>query len=40
MDLRKIGLEGMDWIRLAQNRGPVAGSSKHGEKPSVSIKCE
>jgi hypothetical protein len=37
-DLREIGWEGLDWIRLAQVRGPVARSSEHGTEPSGSIK--
>jgi hypothetical protein len=32
MDLREIGLDGMDWIDLAQDRD-------HGNEPSGSIKC-
>jgi hypothetical protein len=28
----------VDWIQLAQNRGPVAGSSEHGEETSGCIK--
>jgi hypothetical protein len=28
----------VDWIHLAQDRGPVAGSCEHGNEPSVSIK--
>jgi hypothetical protein len=29
----------MDWIRLAQDRAPVAGSCEHGNGPSGCIKC-
>jgi hypothetical protein len=32
MDLREIGLNGMDWIDLAQAR-------EHANKPSGSIQC-
>jgi hypothetical protein len=33
MDLREIEWEGVDWIHLAQDRGPVAGSCEHGNEP-------
>jgi hypothetical protein len=33
MDLREIGLRGVDWIHLAE--GPVAGSCEYGNEPSV-----
>jgi hypothetical protein len=39
MNLRGIGLSGMDWIHLAQNMGPVEGSCEHGSEFSGSIKC-
>jgi hypothetical protein len=39
MDLRGIGWYGMDWIDLAQDRGPMEGSCKHGNVLSSSIKC-
>jgi hypothetical protein len=29
---------GVDWIHLAEDRGPVAGCYVHGNKPSGSIK--
>jgi hypothetical protein len=29
----------MDWIDLAQDKGPVEGSYEHGDEPSVSLKC-
>jgi hypothetical protein len=29
MDLREIGWNDMDWIDLAQDRGPVKGSREH-----------
>jgi hypothetical protein len=29
----------MDWIRLAEVRGPMAGSYEHGNGPSSFIKC-
>jgi hypothetical protein len=38
IDLRETGWDGMDWIDLAQDRGPLEGSCQHGE-PSGSIKC-
>jgi hypothetical protein len=39
----KMGLTGIkwdrvDWIDMAQNRGPVEGSCDHATEPSVSIK--
>jgi hypothetical protein len=37
MDLRKLGWEVVDWMHMAQE-GPVAGSCKHSNEPSVSIK--
>jgi hypothetical protein len=39
MDLREIGWDGMDWIDLAQDKGPVDGSCEHGNEPSGSVKC-
>jgi hypothetical protein len=39
MDLREIGLEGVDWIRLAQD-GPVAGCCECGDEPSGSCAME
>jgi hypothetical protein len=39
MDLRDIGWGGMNWIDLAQDRGPVEASCEHGNEPSGSIKC-
>jgi hypothetical protein len=38
IDLREIGWDGMDWIDLAQDRGPVEGSCGHANEPSGSIK--
>jgi hypothetical protein len=38
MNLREIGWDGMDWIELAQDMGPVEGSSEHGDEPSSSLK--
>jgi hypothetical protein len=35
MGLREIGVDGMDWIDLAQ--GPVEGSCEHGNEPAVSV---
>jgi hypothetical protein len=39
MDLREIGSDGVDWMDMAQDRGPVEGSCEHGIEPSGSIKC-
>jgi hypothetical protein len=36
--LRDIGCDGMDWIDLAQDQGPVEGSCEHGDEPSGSLK--
>jgi hypothetical protein len=36
MDLRKTGIDGVNWIQLAQ--GPVAGFCEHGNEPSSSIR--
>jgi hypothetical protein len=33
MDIREIGIDGADWIRLAQDGGPVAGFCEHGNEP-------
>jgi hypothetical protein len=38
IDLREIGRDGMDWIDVAQDKGPVKGSCEHGNEPSDSIK--
>jgi hypothetical protein len=38
MDFREIGWDGVDWIHLAQDKGPVAGCFEHGNEPSDSIK--
>jgi len=38
IDVREVGWEGVDWIHLAQDRGPVAGSCEHGNELSLSIK--
>jgi hypothetical protein len=37
MDLREIGLDGMDWIDLAQDRDQWM-ALEHGNDPSGSIK--
>jgi hypothetical protein len=39
MDLGKIGWDDVNWIDLAQDRGPVKGSCEHGTEPSASMKC-
>jgi hypothetical protein len=36
MDLREIGIDGANWIQLAQ--GPVAGLCENGDGPSGSMK--
>jgi hypothetical protein len=38
IDLRETGWDGMDWIDLAEDRGPVESSCERGNKPSGSIK--
>jgi hypothetical protein len=38
MDLRETGIDGANWIMLAQHRGPVAGFCEHGNEPSGSIR--
>jgi hypothetical protein len=38
MDLREMGWGCMDWIDLAQDRGPVEVSFEHGNDSSGSIK--
>jgi hypothetical protein len=37
MDLREIGIDGVNWIRLAQDKDPVLGFCEHSNDPSVSI---
>jgi hypothetical protein len=37
MDLKEIGIDGTNWIRLAQDR-PNGGFCEHGDEPSGSIK--
>jgi hypothetical protein len=39
MYLRETGWDGMDWIDLAEDRGPVESSCERGNEPSGSIKC-
>jgi hypothetical protein len=39
MALLKTGWRGMDWINLAQDKGPVGGSCEYCNEPSGSIKC-
>jgi hypothetical protein len=34
MDIGEIGIGGANWIRLAQDKGPVAGFCEHGDEPS------
>jgi hypothetical protein len=38
MDLRETGIDGVNWIRLAQDGGPMAGFCEHGNELSDSIK--
>jgi hypothetical protein len=38
MCLREIGWDGLDWIDLAQDRGPVEGSCERGNESSGYIK--
>jgi hypothetical protein len=38
VDIKKIEWEGVYWIRLAQDKRPVAGCCEHGNEPSGSIK--
>jgi hypothetical protein len=40
MDLRGIGLMGVDWIRLAQDRGQWPGCCECGDEPSGSCATE
>jgi hypothetical protein len=37
MDLKEVKWDGVDWIYVAEE-GPLAGSCKHGNKLSVSMK--
>jgi hypothetical protein len=38
MELKEIRWEGVDWIHLAQEQKPVAGSYEHGKEPWGPIK--
>jgi hypothetical protein len=38
MDLREIGIDRENWIRLAQDRVQWGGFCEHGDEPSVSIR--
>jgi hypothetical protein len=38
MDIGEIGWGDVDWIHLAENKRPVAGSCEHGNEHSGSIK--
>jgi hypothetical protein len=38
MDLREIGIDVANWIRLAQDGVPLAGFCEHGNETSGSIK--
>jgi hypothetical protein len=40
MDLREIGLGGVDWIRLAQDRDRWRGCCECGDEPSGSCATE
>lgn len=39
-DLKEIGLCGIDWIHMAQNRDKCQGSCEQSNEPSSSIKVE
>jgi hypothetical protein len=39
MDLKETGRNGMDWIDLVQELGPLEGSCEHDNESSGSIKC-
>jgi hypothetical protein len=39
MDLQEVGCGGMDWIKLSQDWGQMAGSCECSNKLSGSIKC-
>ena len=39
-DLKEVGLEGLDWIDLAEAKEKVSGSCERGNEPSGSIKYE
>jgi hypothetical protein len=38
MDLREIGIDEVNWIWLAPDRGPVVGFCEHGNEPLGSIR--
>jgi hypothetical protein len=38
MDLREIGIDGANWIQLAQDRVQWWASYEHGNEPSSSMK--
>jgi len=38
MDLREIGWEVVNWMHLAQDRGPVTSCCEQGNEPSDFIK--
>ena len=38
MDVKEVGWEGADWSHLAQDRGQVTVSCKHGNQCSDSVK--
>lgn len=40
MDLKDIGLEGVDWINMAQDRGTVTDAFEQRNEPAGSIKGE
>jgi hypothetical protein len=39
IDRKEIGWDGMDWIHLNQDKGPLEGSCEHGNEFSGFIKC-
>jgi len=38
MDLKEIGIDGANWIRLAHDRVQCAGFCEHGDEPSGSVR--
>jgi hypothetical protein len=38
MDIREIGIDGANWIQLAQDRVQWPGFCEHGNEPSGSIR--
>jgi len=38
MNLKETGYKDVDWIHLAEDRSPMAGSCEHGDEPSGSTR--